>query len=158
MGGRELRTRFEDPGHDPGEDEIAAAATLRAKEPVEADLARGDESGSDVAVRQRAGDGEGVALRGDDDTTPRHAAQAFAIRGRPLRKVAELNKAFAMEDLERTTACNLEPYPLFRAVSLESSAIPVNVCRSDWQPSAPASAACRWSRRRPNWRESSTQP
>ncbi|MGH7071960.1 MAG: hypothetical protein ACREFO_18395 [Acetobacteraceae bacterium] len=83
-GRRQLRTRFEDPRHDQSEDEIAAAAALRAEEPVEADLARAAEGGSDVAVRQGAGDGEGVALGGNDAAAPQHTAQAFDIRGRPL--------------------------------------------------------------------------
>ena len=71
------------------EDEIAAAVALGAEHAVEADLARGAESGGDMAVRQRADDGEGVALGGDDGAAFEHAAQALDVGGRPIGEVAE---------------------------------------------------------------------
>jgi len=47
------------------------------------------EGGGDVAVRQRAGDGEGLAVRGDDGAAFEHATQALDMRLGPVRKVAQ---------------------------------------------------------------------
>ena len=72
-----------------GEDEVAAAIAVGAKDAVEADLARRAEGGGDMAVRQGAGDGEGFALGGDDGAAFEHAAQAFDMRLGPVGEVAE---------------------------------------------------------------------
>ena len=73
---------------------------------VEADFPRGAEGGGGMAVRQRAGDGKGVAIRGDDGAALEHAAQALDVGGRPIGEVAErafpdlavLAVAFAQQD------------------------------------------------------------
>ena len=65
-GGREAAGRgqfgngVEDAAGQHGQNEIAAAIAVRAEEAVEADFARRAERGGDMAVRQAAGDGEGV--------------------------------------------------------------------------------------------------
>jgi hypothetical protein len=51
----------------PSQDEVAAAVAIRAENAVKADLARRAEGGSDVAMGQAAGDGEGVLLGGNDN-------------------------------------------------------------------------------------------
>ena len=88
-GGGELGGGIEDPADQQGEDEIAAAIAVGAEDTVKTDPAGGAESGGDVAVRQAAGDGEGVALGGDDGAAFEHAAQAFDVGGRPVGEIAE---------------------------------------------------------------------
>ena len=88
-----LETGIEDAADQQGQDEVAAAVAVGAEDAVEADLARRAEGGGDVAVRQAAGDGEGVLLGGDDGAALEHAAQAFDVSGRPVGEVAQ--RAFA---------------------------------------------------------------
>ena len=88
-GGGELGRRIEDPADQQGEDEIAAAIAVRAEDTVEPDLMRGAKCGGDVAVRQGAGDGEGIVLGGDDGAALEHTAQAFDVGSWPAKKVAE---------------------------------------------------------------------
>ena len=63
LGGRQLRGRGEDPADDQRHDQIAAAVALGAEQAVETDLAQRAEHGGDMAVRQRAGDGQGLLRR-----------------------------------------------------------------------------------------------
>src|ERR1700733_562860 len=71
-GGRESAGRgklgggIEDSANQHGQDEVAAPIAVWAEDGVEADLAGRAERGGDVAMRQTAGDGEGVALGGGD--------------------------------------------------------------------------------------------
>ena len=88
-GGGELGCRIEDPTDQQGEDEIAAAIAVGAEDTVEPDLVSGAECGGDVAVRQAAGDGEGVMLGGDDGAALEHAAQAFDVGGWPVGEIAQ---------------------------------------------------------------------
>ena len=81
-----LETGIEDAPDQQGEDEIAAAVAVGAEQAVEADLAGGAERGGDMAVRQAAGDGEGVVLGGDDGAALEHAAQAFDIGAAASRR------------------------------------------------------------------------
>src|SRR3954454_12862788 len=46
------------------------------------------EGRGDVAVRQGAGDGDGVALGGDDGAALEHAAEAFDVGGGPGGEIA----------------------------------------------------------------------
>src|SRR5689334_6225772 len=46
-----------------------------------------------MAMRQAAGEGEGILPSGDDGAALEHAAQAFDVRGRPVGEVAQ--RAFA---------------------------------------------------------------
>ena len=87
--GGELGGGIEDAADEQGQDEVAAAVAVGAEDPVEADLARGAEGGGDMAMRQRADDGEGFALRGDDGAAFEHAAQALDMRRGPVGEVAE---------------------------------------------------------------------
>ena len=88
-GGGQLGCGIEDPADEQGQNEVAAAIAVGAEDAVEADPAGGAESGGDVAVRQGADDGEGVALGGDDGAAFEHAAQAFDVGGGPVGEVAE---------------------------------------------------------------------
>ncbi len=72
-----------------GEDEIAAAIAIGAEDTVKLDLMSGAERSGDVAVRQGAGDGEGIVLGGDDGAALEHTAQAFDVGSWPAGKVAE---------------------------------------------------------------------
>ena len=87
--GGQLRCRFENAADEQGEDEVAAAIAVGAEDAVEADLACRAKGGGDVAVRQRAGDGEGVVPGGDDSAASQHTAQAFDMGGGPVGEVAE---------------------------------------------------------------------
>ena len=88
-GGGELGAGIEDAADQQGQDEVAAAIAVRAEDPIEADLARCAERRGDMTMRQRADDGEGILLRGDDGAAFEHAAQAVDVRGRPVGEVAE---------------------------------------------------------------------
>jgi hypothetical protein len=92
-GGGELGDRVENAADQQGEDQVAAAVAVRPEDAVEADLARRAEGGRDVAVRQAAGNGNGVMLGRDDGTALEHTTQAFDVSRRPAGKVAE--RAFA---------------------------------------------------------------
>ena len=88
-GGGELRGGIEDAPDDHGQHEVAAAVAVRAEDAVEADLVRRAEGGGDVAMRQRTGDGEGLAVRRDDGAAFEDAAQALDMRRGPIGEVAE---------------------------------------------------------------------
>jgi hypothetical protein len=88
-GGGELGDRVEDAPDQQGEDQVAAAVAVRPEDAVEADLARRAEGGRDVAVRQAAGNGNGVMLGGDDGTALEHTTQAFDVSRGPVGEVAE---------------------------------------------------------------------
>src|SRR5271169_5631275 len=68
---------------------VAAAATVGTEDAVETDLAGGAESGGDVPVRQAAGNGERVALGGDDGAALEYPAQAFDVGRGPVREIAQ---------------------------------------------------------------------
>jgi hypothetical protein len=88
-GGGGLRRGIEDAADEQGENKVAAAMAIRAKDTVQANPAGGAESGGDVPVGERADDSEGVALSRDDGAAFEHAAQAFDVRGGPAREVAQ---------------------------------------------------------------------
>jgi hypothetical protein len=94
-GGREspcrgqFRDGIEDAADQHCQGEVAAAIAVRAEDTLEADLAGDADRRRDVAVRQAADDGEGVAPGGNDGATLEHAAQALDRGGRPVREVAE---------------------------------------------------------------------
>src|SRR3954447_25914904 len=56
---------------------------------VEADFARGAQRSGDMAMRQAAGNGEGILPGGDDGAALEHIPQAFDVRGRPVGEVAQ---------------------------------------------------------------------
>ena len=86
---RRAGNRIEDAADQHGQDEVAAAVAVGAEDAVEADRACGAEGGGDMAVRQAAGDGEGVVLGGDDGAALKHAAQAFDVRRGPAGEIAQ---------------------------------------------------------------------
>lgn len=104
--GGQFRARIDDPGGDHGQDKVATAVAAGSQHGVEADFPRGAERGGGVPVRQGAGDGEGVAVRGDDDAAFQHAAQPFDVGRSPMGEVTEraftnlaaIAVAFAKED------------------------------------------------------------
>jgi hypothetical protein len=57
---------IEDAADHQGQDEVAAAVAVRAEQPIEADLARGAEGRVDMTMRQRADDGNGIPVLGND--------------------------------------------------------------------------------------------
>jgi hypothetical protein len=63
-----------DRGCEQGEDEVTTTIAIGAEDAVEADLPGSAEGGGDVAMRQGAGDGEGVALGRDDGAALEHTA------------------------------------------------------------------------------------
>src|SRR5208282_438208 len=87
--GGELRRWIKDASDDHGQHEVTAAVAFGAKDAGEADLVRRAEGGADVAVRQRAGDGEGLAIRRDNGAALEHAAQTLNMRLGPIGEVAE---------------------------------------------------------------------
>src|SRR3954471_2382026 len=92
-GGGELGDGIEDAPDQQGEDEVAVAVAVGAEDAVKADLARRAEGGGDMAMRQAAGDGDGVVLGRNDRAALEHATQALDVSGRPVGEVAQ--RAFA---------------------------------------------------------------
>ena len=90
---RRVWRRDRDAPDDEGDDEVAASVASGAEDAVEADLAQRAQRCGDMAVRQRAGDGDGVALGGDDGAAFEHAPQALDLGKRPVGEVAQ--RAFA---------------------------------------------------------------
>ena len=88
-GGGELGCGFENAADQQREHEIAAAIAVAAEHAVEADPAGGPECRRDMAVRQGADDGEGVAFGGYDGAAPEHAAQPFDVGGEPIGEIAQ---------------------------------------------------------------------
>jgi hypothetical protein len=88
-GGGELGDRIEDTADQHRQHEVAAAIAVGAEDAVEADLARGAKGSGDVAVRQAAGDGEGIVVGGNDGAAFEHATQTFDMRSGSVGEVAQ---------------------------------------------------------------------
>src|SRR3954463_6090008 len=88
-GGGEFGCGVEDAADDEGEHQITAAMAVGTEQTVEANSAGGAEGGDDVAVRQAAGHGEGVALGRNDGAAPEHAAQALDGGRGPVGQIAQ---------------------------------------------------------------------
>jgi hypothetical protein len=79
---------------------------------VQPDPAAGAKNGCDMTMRQCAHHGKGIALGRDDGAAFEHAAQAFDMGNRPVRKVAQralthlavLTIALAQQDRGRRIA------------------------------------------------------
>ena len=65
-GGGKLGTGIEDAADHEGQDEVAAAVAVWAEQPIEADPARRAEGSVNMAMRQRADDGNGILVLGND--------------------------------------------------------------------------------------------
>ncbi|PPQ34108.1 hypothetical protein CCS01_12485 [Rhodopila globiformis] len=85
----ELGDGIEDAADQHSQNEIAAAVAVGAEDALEANFTCRTQRSGDMAVRQAAGDGEGVVLGGDDGATLEHAAQALDMGGRPAGEVAQ---------------------------------------------------------------------
>ena len=70
LGGGELGERRDQPRHDHGDDQIAAAIAGGTEQAVEPDPAQRAEHGRDMAVRQRPFDGDGVLAGRQHDCRP----------------------------------------------------------------------------------------
>jgi hypothetical protein len=64
LGGGELGAGIEQAADDEGQDQVATAVALGAKQAIEADLARCAERCGDMPMRQRADDGDGLPSGG----------------------------------------------------------------------------------------------
>jgi len=96
-GGGKLGTGIEDAADREGQDEVAAAIAVRAEQPIEADLARGAERRVDMTMRQRADNGDGILVLGNDGAAFEQRLEA----GDPLvRPVGEVQQG-ALLDLAR---------------------------------------------------------
>jgi hypothetical protein len=88
-GGGELGRRVEDATDEEGEDKVSATIVIRAKDTIEADLARDTKRGSDMTVWQAADHGEGVTLGGDDRAAFEDAAQTLDVGCGPIGQIAQ---------------------------------------------------------------------
>jgi hypothetical protein len=85
----ELGYGIKDAPHEQREDKVTATIAIGASNALEADPARGAEGCGDMAVRQGADDGEGLAPGRDDGAALEHAAQPFDMGSRPVGKIAQ---------------------------------------------------------------------
>ena len=96
-GGGKLGAGIEDAADHQGQDEVAAAVAVWAEQPIEADLARCAEDRVDMTMRQRADDGDGILVLGNDGAAFEQCLEA----GDPLvRPVGEVQQR-ALLDLAR---------------------------------------------------------
>jgi len=91
-----LGTRIEDAANHEGQDEVAAAIApglrrgrLGAEQPIEADLARRAEDRVNMTMRQRADDGDGILVLGNDGAAFEQCLEAGDPLMRPVREVQE---------------------------------------------------------------------
>jgi len=88
-GGGELGDGVEDATDQNGQDKVPATIAVGAEGGVEADPARGAEGGGDMAVRQAAGDGEGVLPGRDDGATFEQAPKPLDMGSGPIGEIAQ---------------------------------------------------------------------
>src|SRR6202043_3614199 len=75
--------------HHQGQDEVAAAVAVWAEQPIEADLARGAEGRVDMTMRQRADDGNGIPVLGNDGAAFEQCLEPGDPLVRPVGKVQQ---------------------------------------------------------------------
>src|ERR1700726_3028073 len=88
-GGGKLGPGIEDATDHQGQDEVAAAVAVRAEQPIEADLARGAEGRVDMTMRQRADDGNGILVLGNNGAAFEQCLEAGDPLVRPVGEVQE---------------------------------------------------------------------
>src|ERR1700738_1258086 len=88
-GGGKLGPGIEDAADYQGQDEVAAAVAVRAEQPIEADLARGGEGRVDMTMRQRADDGKGILVLGNNGAAFEQCLEAGDPLVRPVGEVQE---------------------------------------------------------------------
>src|SRR6516165_1259702 len=89
LGGGELGAGIEQAADDEGQDQVATAVALGAKQAVEANLARRAKRGGDVPMRQRADDGNGVLILGDDGAALQQHFEPGDTLVRPVGEVQQ---------------------------------------------------------------------
>ncbi len=87
--GGKLGTRIEDATNDEGQDEVAAAVAVWAEQPIEGDLARRAERSVNMTMRQRADDGNGIPVPGNDGAAFEQRLEAGDPLVRPVGEVQE---------------------------------------------------------------------
>src|SRR5882762_11151000 len=111
-GGGKLGPGIEDAADHQGQDEVAAAVAVRAEQPIEADLARRAERRVDMTMRQRADDGNGILVLGNDGAAFEQRLEAGdplvrpvgEVQQRALLDLASLAVALAQQDGRRRVA------------------------------------------------------
>src|SRR6266403_369661 len=111
-GGGKLGTGSEDAVDHQGQDEVAAAVAVWAEQPIEADLARRAERRVDMTMRQRADDGDGILVLGNDGAAFEQRLEAGdplvrpvgEVQQRALLDLASLAVALAQQDGRRRVA------------------------------------------------------
>src|ERR1700726_3634626 len=88
-GGGKLGPGIEDAADHQGQDEVAAAVAVRAEQPIEADLARCAEGRVDMTMRQRADDGNGLLVPGNNGAAFEQCLEAGDPLVRPVGEVQE---------------------------------------------------------------------
>src|ERR1700738_4222287 len=88
-GGGKFGTRIENTADHEGQDEVAAAVTVWAEHPIEADLARCAEDRVDMTMRQRADDGNGILVLGNDSAAFEQCLEAGDPLVRPVGEVQQ---------------------------------------------------------------------
>jgi hypothetical protein len=77
--GSQFGSGLDDAGNDHGDDEIALAAGNWIEDGIQMQVAQATEYGGDMAVRQGAGDVEGVRQRGGEDSQRAGQCQAEGV-------------------------------------------------------------------------------
>ena len=88
-GGSKLGPGIEDAADHQGQDEVAAAVAVRAEQPIEADLARCAEGRVDMPMRQRADDGDGILVLGNNGAAFEQCLEAGDTLARPVGEVQQ---------------------------------------------------------------------
>src|SRR5439155_1618494 len=105
-GGGKLGPGIEDAADHQGQNEVAAAVAVWAEQPIEADLARRAEGRVDMTMRQRADDGNGILVLGNDGAAFEQCLEAGdpllrpvgEVQQRALLDLASLAVALAQQD------------------------------------------------------------
>jgi hypothetical protein len=88
-GGGKLGAGIEDAADHQGQGEVAAAVAIWAEQPIEADLARCAEGSVDMTMRQRADNGDGILVLGNDGAAFEQRLEAGDPLVRPVGEVQE---------------------------------------------------------------------
>jgi hypothetical protein len=90
-GGSQLGSRRDDAGTDHSDDEIALPARCRVEEGIQVEVAQATEDGGDMAVRQGAGDAEGIGQRrrGGSRRTSQGRAESFNLLGGEMSEIGK---------------------------------------------------------------------
>src|SRR3984957_13760226 len=89
--GSQFGSRLDDAGHDHSDDEIALPARCGVEDGIQAQVAQATENGGDMAVRERAGDAEGIGQRsrGSSRRTSQGRAEGFNLLRGEMSEIGE---------------------------------------------------------------------